>query len=218
MIKAVIFDLDGVLIDSEKHHVNAEISMFRKYGIDFTHDAAKNYYGLGVRRFFEEVAKDFGVELPIEELLAEHKVIIEKYYSEVFPMSPNADVLLAGLSGKYQIGVSTSAARENAIAALKKHDLFQYIEELTGGDEVKNGKPDPEIFLKTAEKLGVSPGEAVVIEDAYSGMCGAKDGGMLVIGRRAAHNTDIDFGRADFVVEELTDIIPLLEKLNLKSI
>jgi HAD superfamily hydrolase (TIGR01509 family) len=214
MIKAVVFDMDGVLVDSEKHQVNAEIATLREYGIELTHDLAKDYMGVTLTDYFKALSEKFDVDFPIEEAVARHRKSLDKYYGEVFPLVPHAKKLVETLSPNYLLGLSTSTGRSNAEAILKKFGIMDYLKASTCGDEVLRGKPDPEVFSKTIEALGIEPNEVVVIEDSGHGMRAAKAAGAVVIARKAGHNEHQDFSIADYIVEDLMDVEKILNKLS----
>ena len=132
-----------------------------------------------------------------------------------FPLVQNAKKLVEALaeSGQYLLGLSTSSHRSSAEAVLGREGVMKYLQASTCGNEVKFGKPDPEVFIRTIEKLGVEPGECVVIEDSANGMRGAKAAGALVIARKARHNERQDFSSADAVVEDLLDVLDILKSL-----
>lgn len=223
-IRAIIFDMDGVLVDSEKQHINVEIATFREYGISITQEIAKEYFGTTVRDYIAAIGERFGMNWDseeLEEVISKHSKNLKKYYAEVFPLVPHVREVLEKLklSGKYRIGLATSSSKENAEAVLSRHGVLDFFEERTFGDEVENGKPDPEIFLKTLEKLNentlnfeeILPGNCVVIEDSGRGMQGAKTAGMKVIARKAGHNAHYDFKDADFIIEDLYDLEEILK-------
>jgi len=211
MKKAIIWDLDGVILDSEKYHANIEIATMKKFGADLTEEIVREYTGTTVKHYFEALVKRFHLDVDPQVIMKRHEELLKKYYAELFPMVPHADTVLKAFSGKYKMAVGTSAIRREAQSALKRFDLLQYFEALVCGDEVVNGKPDPEVFLKAAEKLGVKPSECVVVEDAELGMYAAKDAGMKVIVRKAGHNRHKDFSKADYVVTDLLDILKILK-------
>jgi beta-phosphoglucomutase-like phosphatase (HAD superfamily) len=129
-------------------------------------------------------------------------------------LAPNAKELLQSLSPDYLLGLSTTSSRWSAESILKNFGLLEFIKASTCGDEVSQLKPDPEVFLKTIESLGALPGETVVLEDTVNGMRGAKAAGAVVIARKAGHNEHQDFSVADYVVEDLMDVIGIIKKLS----
>lgn len=213
MIKALIWDMDGTLIDSEKHHTNGEIATFKEFGVDVTHEIIKEFMGYSLREYVEAVCERFNVQAPVEEVLKRHREVTDEYYSQLFPMVPHAREVIEKLGENYLQAVATSAEKISAEKALKRIGVYDLLQAHSYGSEFAQSKPNPEIFLKTAEKLGVKPEECVVIEDSTSGMAAARAAGMRLIARRAGHNQHVDFSVADFVVEDLLDVEKIVNSL-----
>jgi HAD superfamily hydrolase (TIGR01509 family) len=212
-INAIIWDLDGVLIDSEPYHMDAEIETFTQYGIHVPSSILKEYFGIKLENYFTDIVKRFKKEIPVEEMIHTHYETLKRYYSEVFPLTSHALDVLGQLQLQYSMGMATSREKELAIIVLKRFSLFPYFSSIIFGDDVAHGKPHPEPFIKVSSQLKVNPKTAVVIEDAVSGFIAAKKAGMFVIAREAEHNRDMDFSRADYVVEDLREIPLLLKKI-----
>lgn len=214
MIKAVIFDMDGVLVDSEKHQINVEIATLKEFGLEVTHDIAREYMGLKLSEYFAALKERFNADFDLEEAVEAQRQAISHYYAEVFPLVPHARELVAKLAEDYLIGLSTSSSRTSAESVLNRHDIMKYFNASTCGNEVRYGKPDPEIFQSTIDKLGVIGEECIVIEDSVNGMYAAKATGAKIIARKAGHNLHQDFSVANFVVEDLLQVFEILDQLN----
>lgn len=212
MIEAVIWDMDGVIIESEPYHIKAEIETLSEQGINITPEVAKEYFGLRTEDYFKALAKRYKKDLPIENMLKTHARILPKYYLQS-PLVPHVKETLASLQKIYKQGLATSTKREFAEVSLNKFSLSGYFEAKVFGDEVEKGKPDPEMFLATAKKLGVEPRNAVVIEDAENGFKAGRAAGMKVIGRQAEHNKNQDFSLADYIITDLREISGILGRM-----
>jgi HAD superfamily hydrolase (TIGR01509 family) len=213
-IKALIWDFDGVLIDSEPFHIEAEIETLKHYGVRLTRSIALEYLGVKLDDYFSDLADRFKIEAPVDEMITSHYNTLIRYYSEVFPLVPHAVEVLDELRGGYVMSVATSREKQLAGMAMERFSLFKYFGPVVYGDDVKQGKPDPEPFLTAAKQMGVSPGSAVVVEDSTSGVKAAVGAGMIVIVRLADYNRDLDFSLADYTVEDLREIPGLLKHLN----
>jgi HAD superfamily hydrolase (TIGR01509 family) len=217
MIKAVIFDMDGVLVDSEKHDANLEIAVLREFGVAVTSEQMREYVGTNVRDFVKQVAKDFDVDLPVGEVIKKLDQEREIYYGEIFPLVPHVKGVLESLSQKYLLGLSTSTSKKHAESILGRFGILNLLRARTFGDEVERGKPDPEIYVRTADKLSGLAGEnlnmseCVVVEDSRNGMHGVKAAGMKLIARRAGHNMHVDFSLADAVIDDMLEIEGVLQ-------
>jgi HAD superfamily hydrolase (TIGR01509 family) len=211
-ISAIIWDFDGVLIDSEPYHIEAEFETTKRFGIPLSMDVAKQYFGLKLEDYFHDLALRYGNTVSVEEMIRAHYETLRKYYIEIFPLIPHVIDVLGRLKERFLIAVGTSREKELAMLALERFSLVRFFDVIVCGDEVKKGKPDPEIFLRAASRIGCAPDEVCVVEDAESGFRAARDAGMKLIARRGEHNADSDFSMADVVVEDLREIPPLLMK------
>ncbi len=213
MIKAIIWDMDGVLINSEPYHIQAEIKTFRRYKIRLTSPIAKEYFGLRTIDYFKALSRRFRIDLPIDKMLKEHRKNLEFYFKNIIPLTLHAKETLRVLHNYYSMGLATSTIKALAELVLGKYSLLSYFAIEVYGDEVKYGKPNPEVFLKTAFRLRVHPHDCVVIEDATNGIEAARKAQMKVIAYKSRHNTKEDFSRADDIVGDLSDIPERLKKL-----
>lgn len=210
MIKAVIWDMDGVVVDSEHHHHEGEIATFKHFGVDVPEEINKQYKGAPLHEHFLGLKKRLNVEASLDELLAKQNEFIQNMYTSKAELFDNVKEVLTGLKKNFRQGLATSTERRFVDVVLKRFELEGIFDEITCGDEVLKGKPEPDIFLKSAEKLNLNPSELVVVEDSINGIKAGKAAGMLVIAHKAHHNSDIDFSLADFVVEDLKEIPKIL--------
>ncbi len=213
-IKAVIWDFDGVIIESEPHHIDAETETLKQYGFRLTRSVALEYLGVRLEDYFSDIADRFRIDAPVDEMISRHYNTLIRYYREVFPLVPYAVEVLETLKGRYIMSVATSREKQLARLAMDRYSLLKYFGHVVYGEDVNRGKPDPEPFLTAAKLMGISPGSAVVVEDSTSGVKAAKDAGMVVIVRIASYNRELDFSSADYTVEDLREIPPLLKRLN----
>lgn len=184
--KAIIFDLDGVIVDTAKYHYLAWKSLANELGFDFTE--TQNELLKGVSRVKSlEILLDIGkVKLSDEKKEA---LLIEKnkeYLEEVNKMT--ADEILPGISAllnfldKENIKYALGSASKNAPLILKKVGLYNRFSAIVDGNDVSKAKPDPEVFLIAAKKLNANPKDCIVFEDAIAGVKAANTAGMVSIG------------------------------------
>jgi beta-phosphoglucomutase len=217
-IKAIIWDMDGVLIDSEPHHMQATIDTFSEFGVDLTPEVNQKFTGVKLTSQIAKLGKHFEIEEKVEEILKTHRKTLIKYAKEVFPLMPGALKVLEKLSPKYKMALATSSEREVAELVFHRFELMPYFQELIVGEDVEKSKPDPEPFLKAAKALGVKNDECVVIEDSQNGFKSAKGAGMILIAKKGEHNMDFDFSSADYLVSQLSEIPQILEKIAVDKI
>lgn len=182
-IKAVIFDLDGTLIDSLWVWKQVDIEYLKKHGITPPPDLQKHIEGLSfidTALYFKE---NFGIKDSIEEIMSEWHKMVSDYYSSVIEVKKGVKEFLEYLkSNNIKIGIATSNSHELVEAVLKRNGILQYFEVIVTTEEVSNSKAEPHVFLEVAKRLNVLPEECLVFEDTISGAIGAKKAGMKVIG------------------------------------
>lgn len=183
MLKAVIFDMDGLMIDSEK----ASFECYRKYmnniGMDMTEAFYKTLLGQTIPICREKVLRQYGEDFPYEESVKTvHEMLDESFVTKGVPVKKGLIELLKYLrKNNYKTIVATSSERKRVDRILKLAGISEYFDDSICGDEVEHGKPNPEVFLKACEKLEVSICEALVLEDSEAGIQAAFDGGIKVI-------------------------------------
>jgi len=212
-IEAIIWDIDGVLIDSEEYHIEAEVETLKKFGIELSLPVAKEYFGVKLKDYFTDIVKRYKKNIPVHTMITQHYNTLIRYYRKIFPVTPGAFEVLGELQKRYRMGIATSREKELADIALKRFSLFPFFETIVYGEDVQNGKPDPEPFLTACKRLNTNPHLCVVIEDSLSGVAAAKKAGMLSIVRKARHNADLDFSNTGYTINDLNEIPPLLLKM-----
>ena len=185
-IKACIFDLDGVIVDTAVYHYKAWKRLANELGFDFTEHDNEKLKGVSRTRSLELILQWGGVtktEAEKEELAARKN---NWYVEMIGQMKP--DEILPGakefLVSCRAAGLKTAlgSASKNSMMILEKIQLVNLFDAIIDGNKVSNPKPDPEVFLKGAEAVGVAPADCVVFEDAIAGIEAAKNGGMKAIG------------------------------------
>ncbi len=217
MIKAIIWDMDGVLVDSEHHHTKVEIETLKLFGVELTPEIRSKFVGNNKREYFKGLSEYFQKDLPIDEVNRENMKRIEKIFWGEVELMENLKEVLWKLHKNYLQAIATGSPKILAEILTKKFNLEDIFKLIVSGDEVLHAKPDPEIFLTAAQKLGTRPEETVVIEDSPNGFKAAKAAGMLLIAYKAHHNQNHDFSLADYVVTNLSEIPTILERINKTS-
>src|SRR3989338_1301315 len=178
MLKALIFDLDNTLVFAEKANYLAYKEACDRYGFKINE---KNLYKAirEAQRWDEFLPSLTGTNdlAVLEKIVEAKKELYPKYFGFIIP-NESLFQLIEFAQGKLKTCVATSASRVNAENVLKNFKLIEKIDVLITGDDVSKAKPDPEIFLKAAELLGVKPEECLVFEDADNGVAAARAAGM----------------------------------------
>jgi beta-phosphoglucomutase len=186
--RALIFDMDGVIIDSNPYHREAWIEYNRRHGIETTEAMQQFMYG---KRNDVIVRDFFGTNLTEEEVFT-HGAGKEALYREMIrPTVP--DALVPGVRAFLEahqhlpVGLATNAEEANLLFTLEQAGLAHLFRVMVHGQQVQHAKPHPEIYLKVAELLQIPPADCLVFEDSYSGVEAARAAGMTVTGVRTTH-------------------------------
>jgi beta-phosphoglucomutase family hydrolase len=203
---AMVFDMDGVIVDSNPLHVEAWTQYNRRFGIDAGEAVKERMYG---RRNDEIVRDFFGAHLTAGETAAHGAAKEELYREMAAPRLPQALVpgvvdLLARHAG-LPVGLATNAEPANVDFVLDRSGLRRFFRVVLDGHQVQHPKPHPEIYLQAARRLGVEPGNCVVFEDSYSGIQAAQSAGARVVGLRTTHGElpGVDLAIDNFLSPEL---------------
>jgi len=208
MVQGIIFDFDGVLVLSNRIHLRSEQQIFLKKGLKISCGQLSQYFGMSVKGFIQSVIDEYGLNANVSELVEEkYRIMREIIESEGIEEIPHA----FGLAEKckalgLKVAVASGSRKDFIEFALEKTGRKTKFDVMLGSEEVKNGKPDPEIFLKIASLLGLSPEECVVIEDAGNGVRAAKRAGMKCIAFKNRESGPQDLSRADRIVDSMGEL------------
>ncbi|MFG2526430.1 HAD family hydrolase [Streptomyces sp. NPDC048516] len=179
----VIFDLDGTLVDSEPNYYEAGRRLLAGYGVpDFSWEQHTRFIGIGTRETLQILSREFGIDAPLDELLAgKNRTYLElaRAHTEVFP---EMRALVERLSAAgHPMAVASGSSRAAIEAVLAGTGLDALLTTVVSAEEVAHGKPEPDVFLEAARRLGVDPASCVVLEDAAPGALAAHRAGMRCI-------------------------------------
>ena len=201
----VIFDMDGVLIDSYNAHFISWKEMLKGYGLVISEDQFASTFG----RTNEDIILNYFPDIKMEEIkkMAEKKErIFRRIIKERPPVMEGAEDLIKILKDSGALlGIGSSAPIENIKAVLEILPYGDHFRFITSGDEIIKGKPDPEVFLKTVEKMGLMPDRCLVLEDAPSGVEAGKRAGCKVIALTGTAKRE-ELYKADLIVDSLKEI------------
>lgn len=209
MAKAVIFDMDGVLVDSMHAHWLAWRETFADYGIDIKREDFDKTPGMTVEPVIKFLGGDEFSREQIQDLTVKQELAFQKIIAENFPAIPGVSELIKSLDeAGWKMAVGTSGPRANLKLILSRIPESERIKAHVVHGDYTHGKPDPEVFLTAAQRLGVTPGEAVVVEDSLVGLEAAKRGGFLSVALTTTHPGEQLEPFADLVVDSLTKVTP----------
>jgi beta-phosphoglucomutase family hydrolase len=208
MVKAVIWDMDGVIVNTLDFHWEATRDFFREHGVETTKEEFLPTFGVR----FEEVIRDWlPGEHSSDELaqMVEHKEgLFRKIAKGHIRSLPGAIKLIKSLRNEgFRLAIGSSTVRANIELVLSELGVKDCFDEIVSAEDVEKGKPDPSMFLDAARRLGALPSKCVVIEDSVAGVEAAKAGGMKCV---AVTNTRTgeDLHQADVIVESLEGLGP----------
>jgi HAD superfamily hydrolase (TIGR01509 family) len=214
--RAVIFDLDGVLADSEPWWNEIDAKLLAEYGVTYRGEYHQKVLGVSYRLAVEFYKKAFHLSASTDELMRRRAEIATDFFANRVGLFPSAKEILDELRRmNLRLAVATSSVSASARPFLDRHQLTELFDVIVTGDEVERGKPHPDIYLCAAEKLGVAAEACVVIEDALSGIAAAKAAKMRVAAipdRRFVDPREYE-KQADYVLDSLSEIPALIRAL-----
>jgi beta-phosphoglucomutase-like phosphatase (HAD superfamily) len=210
---ALLFDLDGLLIDSEPLYHGVEVRLLGEYGVtDFS--ILKQALGMKAEEAFALFVDQLGLKVEPTVLVDRCGDMMLLEIMENLNLMPEVKTCLGRFHGVLPMAVASASRRPLLEAALTRFDLHQYFKAIVSGDDAIHGKPNPEIFLLAASKLGINPSECVVFEDAPHGVQAAKRAGMFCVAVPNATTKGRDFSLADVVISDLGQVDQgLIERL-----
>lgn len=217
MIKAVLFDLDGLLIDSEMISYEIYEEIFGEYGYPYSLELyANEYSGKTLMENVARTLKNYPFPMTTEQFVAKIYEIEGRLIKRGVPLKPGAVELLQYLQQHgYGAAVATSSIKERALTVIKMHGIEQYFQAGVFAEDLTKSKPDPEVFLKAAEKLGRQPEECLVLEDSAAGIQAASSANIPVICIPDLKEPSEEYlKKTEKVYTVLTEVIGYLEEKN----
>jgi HAD superfamily hydrolase (TIGR01509 family) len=208
VIEAVVFDLDGLLLDSEQVWDAAREQFVRERGGRWHERAQRDMMGMSSQEWSRYVHDELGVPDPPEEISAEVVRRLVRLYREHLPLLPGAHEAVERLAQRWPLGLASSSNRELIDLALELGGLASYFQATVSSEEVGRGKPAPDVYLEAARRLGVDPSRTAAIEDSHNGIRAAKAAGMRVVAIPNHHfPPDEDaLAQADVVLDSLAGL------------
>ncbi len=210
--RAVIFDLDGVLADSEPWWNEIDAKLLAQYGVRYRGEYHRNVLGVSYRLAVEFFKKAFGLSVSTDELIQRRGEIATEFFANRVGLFPSAKEVLQELRRmNLRLAVATSSISASARPFLDRHQLTAFFDVIVTGDEIEHGKPHPDIYLRAAAKLNVAADACLVIEDALAGIAAAKAAKMCVAAipdRRFVDPHEYE-KEADYLLGSLSEILSL---------
>jgi HAD superfamily hydrolase (TIGR01509 family) len=214
---AVIFDLDGVLADSEPWWNQIDAKLLAEYGVSYRGEYHRNVLGVSYRLAVEFYKNAFHISASTEELMRRRGEIATDFFANRVGLFPSAKMTLEQLREmKLPLAVATSSVSASARPLLDRTGIRSLLSVVITGDEVQQGKPHPDIYLRAAKKLGISPEACLVIEDSLAGIAAGKAANMRVAAipdRRFVDPQEYE-KEANYLLGSLSEIPALIRRVN----
>jgi HAD superfamily hydrolase (TIGR01509 family) len=208
---AIIFDMDGVLTDSEPLHVHATRMLLATYGVGYVQPADENFFGLTDREVFRILKRRYSLEAAEDELAVAWCDLVARLLPErLVPMPGVPHVLRALRRARFRLALASGSAPEIIAGTLTALGVEACFEQVVSGTDVGRGKPAPDVFLETARRLEVPSAECLVVEDSRNGMLAATSAGMACAVVPCRSTAGQDFAEATVRLADLTELLPWL--------
>ncbi len=209
MLKAVLFDMDGVIVDSEPLHRKAYQKMFADYQLEVSDILYESFTGQATLAICEQLCAEFKLTVPPEKLVQKKR----EHFNFLFDEDKDfqlIDGVLELIQDYYQAGLTlvlaSSASMQNINRIFKRFDLDPYFIDKLSGADLKASKPHPEIFIKAATASGHLKENCLVIEDSTNGIIAAKTAGIFCVGFDSLHSKNQDYREADLTIHSFQEI------------
>lgn len=207
-MKAVIFDMDGVLVDSQPYHFKADIDTMAEYGVIKDQKFYESFAGTLTADRMRTLKEMFGLDVPVEEMTIKRENMILDIMGkeDIKPVSGIQEFLRSIKEKGLTTAVASSSDYKLINLILDRLKIAQYFDSVTSGSDVKRGKPSPDVFLLAAERIGIEPAECLVVEDSENGVKAAKAAGMKALGYINPTSGKQDLSLADFITDDFKKI------------
>jgi len=214
---AVIFDLDGVLADSEPWWNQIDAKLLAEHGVNYRGEYHRNVLGVSYRLAVEFYKNAFHIPVSVDALMRRRGEIATEFFEKRVGLFPSVKATLEQLDEmKLDLAVATSSVSASALPFLERTGIKSLFGVVLTGDEVQRGKPHPDIYLQTTKKLGIAPEACLAIEDALAGVAAAKAANIRVVAIPDTRFVDAHEYKkeADYVLGSLSDIPALIRRVN----
>lgn len=209
MLKAIIFDMDGVLVNSEPLHRKAYFDMFEEFNLNVSNRLYESFTGKSTSAICKELCEIFDLSISHEKLMLSKR----KHFKTIFDNDPEFQMIDGALSlikdyfyNNLTLILASSASMTNINRIFKKFDLDKFFKAKISGADLKESKPNPEIFIKAAKLSGFNKSECIVIEDSTNGVIASKSAGIYCIGFNSPDSKNQNYDKADLVVSNFNEI------------
>lgn len=213
-METIIFDMDGVIIDSEPLLCKLEMGLLEELGGKITAEEHDAFVGVTDCQMWTTLKKRFNIQLPLEEIIEISKKRVAENIHQ-FNLVDNFEQFMIALYNEgYIMGLASSNNRKIVDLIVDRFQLDKYLKVFITGEDVTHGKPNPEIFLKAAQQMNAEPSNCLVIEDAANGVAAAKAAGMKCIGLKNPGSGEQNLSQADLIITGYDELdVNIIKKL-----
>jgi HAD superfamily hydrolase (TIGR01509 family) len=200
---AVIFDMDGVLVDSEPYYMDVEQTTFKELGLNISEEEHLTYQGTAYDRMWQMIKEKHEIKKTVDELVefsVQHIASSFSALEKIEPMPGVEDLIKRLIKRNVPIALASSSYLEVITIILRRTGLDKYFEVVVDNIRAQSSKPDPDIFLLAAKELGIAPEKCAVIEDSTNGVLAAKAAGMYCIAFAGPNTGAQDHSQADLII------------------
>jgi len=211
-IKAIIFDFDGVVIDSEPIYVAAERRILAQYGVQVTEEDWKYFKGTTEKGFYQLIINKYNVKADLEQLIRDSRQYLQEEFRKGVDYIPGFKDFWHGIAGRYRTALVTSTSADFLQWIFSHTTVRNYFNLTITADDIKHAKPHPEPYLKAMRQLEVMPAESLIIEDSLNGIQAALASGAVTVGFLSSLG-HIDMPNAHFHARDYAEITQILKRL-----
>lgn len=211
MYKGIIFDIDGVLVNSEKFYMERRMNFFKSIDIKPGSSDINDFVGSNVTKIWEVLVPEDSQKR--EELKKIYLTEYEQNYPINFKKYANEDlkfVIKSLYNSNIKVSIASAGSVRNIEKFLNDTDIKKYVDFYLSGEELKENKPDPEIYIKASDKMDIKKESLLVVEDSVLGIKSAKRAGLKVVALKPQDNYRIDQSEADLIIDRLRDLLNII--------
>lgn len=215
MINTVIFDMDGVIVDTEPVHKYAFFKHFKQIGLEISNKEYDTFRGLSTKNLYQKIKDKYNLKQGVEELVQQKRNIFNQAFVEKkdLDLLPGMRNLIENLyKEKFQLILATSSARVTLTKVFNRFKLFPYFSHIVSGEDFPKSKPDPAIFLKAVELSKKTKQNCIIIEDSTNGVLAANAAGVFCIGYSSDRSGDQDLKNANMIIHHFNELTPQIIK------